>query len=412
MTDRQFPWDVLGIDETDDKKLIKKAYAVLIKQFKPDEDPDKFKEIQEAYQYALQILKNTLKPIMRQNINSESNNTIASDVDITHIEIHDDNKHTISNIKAESYLSFLQNRDYKSYDNCSSQLDKIQKPDEHAIYNSHSLKIKEALYLEFDNMIKAPTKIQAKEENWHFLKNYFDIENLNIRKEIELDMFKNIGYLNQRSLEENKTLIINESILKYFDSIFNWTTNWIEYSNKFPNDIYILNFDLLLNNPNIISNKAGSRFITLRIQALFIDYFLIPISLVLVSIFPVMYFNIKINETWLATYILLSTAGVRLLMELLTKNHFTIGKNNYKLTVLNKNCGPCTKKQILIRHSVFNLQFIVFIILDEMVYHNKLEIFHLLFAIVFISNGISFLTWKKFIHDLASQTTIIQMKHS
>jgi len=51
------PWKTLNIDPTDDKKVIKKAYACLIKQFKPDEHPEKFQEIQEAYQYALQTLK-------------------------------------------------------------------------------------------------------------------------------------------------------------------------------------------------------------------------------------------------------------------------------------------------------------------------------------------------------------------
>lgn len=43
-------WDVLGIEPTQDKKEIKKAYARLLKQYHPEENPEEFKQIQTAYQ--------------------------------------------------------------------------------------------------------------------------------------------------------------------------------------------------------------------------------------------------------------------------------------------------------------------------------------------------------------------------
>lgn len=46
-------WDVLGIEPTQDKKEIKKAYARLLKQYHPEENPEEFKQIQEAYQQCL-----------------------------------------------------------------------------------------------------------------------------------------------------------------------------------------------------------------------------------------------------------------------------------------------------------------------------------------------------------------------
>lgn len=48
-------WDVLGIEPTDDKKAIKKAYAVLLKQNKPDENPSGFAQLHEAYKQALDM---------------------------------------------------------------------------------------------------------------------------------------------------------------------------------------------------------------------------------------------------------------------------------------------------------------------------------------------------------------------
>ena len=46
-------WEVLGIEPTSDKKEIKKAYARLLKQYHPEENPEEFKQIQEAYQHCL-----------------------------------------------------------------------------------------------------------------------------------------------------------------------------------------------------------------------------------------------------------------------------------------------------------------------------------------------------------------------
>lgn len=48
------PWSVLGINETSDKKQIKKAYAVRLKKCRPDENPKAFQELHEAYQAALE----------------------------------------------------------------------------------------------------------------------------------------------------------------------------------------------------------------------------------------------------------------------------------------------------------------------------------------------------------------------
>ena len=46
-------WELLGIEPTSDKKEIKKAYARLLKQYHPEENPEEFKQIQTAYQQCL-----------------------------------------------------------------------------------------------------------------------------------------------------------------------------------------------------------------------------------------------------------------------------------------------------------------------------------------------------------------------
>jgi len=46
-------WDILGISPTTDKKEIRRAYAKMLAKYHPEEHPDKFEEINAAYQWAL-----------------------------------------------------------------------------------------------------------------------------------------------------------------------------------------------------------------------------------------------------------------------------------------------------------------------------------------------------------------------
>ena len=61
-------WKVLGIEPTSDKKEIKKAYARLLKQYHPEENPEEFKQIQEAYQQCLHPDQEIESVSYKQNI--------------------------------------------------------------------------------------------------------------------------------------------------------------------------------------------------------------------------------------------------------------------------------------------------------------------------------------------------------
>ena len=50
-------WEILGIEPTTDIKIIKSAYAKLAKQFNPEEHPEEFKRIFDAYKAASKFAK-------------------------------------------------------------------------------------------------------------------------------------------------------------------------------------------------------------------------------------------------------------------------------------------------------------------------------------------------------------------
>ena len=54
-------WEILGIDETTDEREIKRAYAKMLAKHHPEDEPEKFQEIKEAYDMALKHAKGLVK---------------------------------------------------------------------------------------------------------------------------------------------------------------------------------------------------------------------------------------------------------------------------------------------------------------------------------------------------------------
>ena len=50
-----WPWDVLGIAANADERTVRRAYARLLKQQRPDEDAEAFQRLRYAYESALQM---------------------------------------------------------------------------------------------------------------------------------------------------------------------------------------------------------------------------------------------------------------------------------------------------------------------------------------------------------------------
>ncbi|USH04453.1 J domain-containing protein [Grimontia kaedaensis] len=65
-------WEVLDLEQTTDESVIKKAYRVKLRQHHPEDDPEGFKRVREAYENILQWLKSGADESIEQAISEEA----------------------------------------------------------------------------------------------------------------------------------------------------------------------------------------------------------------------------------------------------------------------------------------------------------------------------------------------------
>ena len=55
--EKQMVFHVLGIDETKDEQIIRDVYRARLKTVNPEDDPEGFKRLREAYETALRLAR-------------------------------------------------------------------------------------------------------------------------------------------------------------------------------------------------------------------------------------------------------------------------------------------------------------------------------------------------------------------
>jgi|GEM_PF-2335483 len=65
-------WDILGIDADSDKRTIKRAYVKLLKQNNPEDDPERFQRIRDAYEQAVAWVESIDEPYIDSNVVAEN----------------------------------------------------------------------------------------------------------------------------------------------------------------------------------------------------------------------------------------------------------------------------------------------------------------------------------------------------
>lgn len=76
-------WDRLDIAPTDDAKQVKKAYAVLLKQHRPDKDPQGYQTLREAYDEAMALVAGGY---VEAELQGESSDSLEIDLEIDSVD--------------------------------------------------------------------------------------------------------------------------------------------------------------------------------------------------------------------------------------------------------------------------------------------------------------------------------------
>jgi hypothetical protein len=164
-------WQILQIEQTQDKKLIKRAYQKLLRVTKPDEKPEEFKVLYEAYQDALAY------------------------------EIYEEDNFEEPDEQIEVEVKHIHQEDQDLY---------------HQIINS------------IDNITHEHTNLEVFNdiENWRFLKDINLINNIELISKISSTLFEEIEEFDEIFDEFS----LNFDVIYYINSFCDWDKNWEKYN--------------------------------------------------------------------------------------------------------------------------------------------------------------------------------------
>jgi len=317
------PFKALNIEPTDDKKVIKKAYAVLIKQYKPDEHPEKFKEIQAAYKMA---------------------------------------------------LSMGQWHEQKQQDNNQSNLGEC-KPETSNFELSDAVVEEQQEYAEqqalIDNLFKqlhqvafAPLQVKSKLESWKFIEDYYKIDDLTLKPQVARKVFKKVAEYNVFQMRVNKTLLIHPKVLLMLNEVFNWGALWEDYQILFPDIYFEVTFHYFENqyienyDRSLIDSKS---FLYKRLISLLIDVFfgfIYTLIFIVLTYYLIDYQNIESIYFELLFIVIFIISSF--MVEFFSQEKATLGKSILSLIVTDDYGNNATKRDVFERHIFSNLLLVPF----------------------------------------------------
>ena len=163
-------WDILGIDPTTDKKKIKKAYAEKTKVYHPEDYPEEFKIVQEAYQWAMKYASKSALDDEDAKIGINTNNSTDEVVEINKKE---------ENKSIEIDYSNLEDEDFKIKDNSKEKTNKKSETNTSDNKKSKDVEIFNEVYNE-----------RTRDDEVDQMRYFLDYIEKKIPKKINMEMFK------------------------------------------------------------------------------------------------------------------------------------------------------------------------------------------------------------------------------
>lgn len=225
-------WQVLNVTETSDYKTIKRAYAKLIKQYRPESHPTEFSLIRQSYEEGCLIAKDKKSPFVTVENVLEPRQEQQSEIYIKQPDF--EAKSDIEFIELDSQLS---NEDQKN-----SILEQIESSSQMSEYNSSVLS-----HTQIKNLIQDYIKCLEKWKEVNFKNNetfksliyHEGLNNIESYREIKyllIDFLQNQIHLIRTPISEKTNIPI--SCLIKLNELFKWSDDGFEFEAYFNEEKY------------------------------------------------------------------------------------------------------------------------------------------------------------------------------
>ena len=232
-------WEILGITPDADKKAIKLAYAKRLKQTRPEDDPEGFKRLYEAYQQALDWQANGYyiayddeqtandpddsQPPAIAEPNEPSHIVVVSKTPLLN-EIPPETKPILTELHLTPPLLQTAAEWQPEPPTTEYYLNQPVAPalPEPTLFND-DLKFDEDWQFFLKGCSTALHTEAARNDPryWNFLNNIPSLTNLEFKEKVSLKLFSHIADANLIALEQ-KTLYIKPAVLNYLNEVFDW----------------------------------------------------------------------------------------------------------------------------------------------------------------------------------------------
>jgi uncharacterized RDD family membrane protein YckC len=229
-------WDILGISQTTDIRQIKKAYSKQLKHNKPDEKPESFQRLHQAYKAALHEARwlaeqltteshGDLKDIIPQAsdmavVNQNNKANIEIQIQYTKLPESFEINYSDSNYTYQQQTTIKENRKYQA------EIDRILSDIETIIHK----------------------RIAYDANSWKFVLESQYILEQDFFDQLSLTILWRIAkYYNEEEYKEQGDFRIDTEVLFYLNAIFRWDLHVYDYSSYLQNKHGICQFNKLKN---------------------------------------------------------------------------------------------------------------------------------------------------------------------
>jgi len=229
-------WEILGVEPWTNKKSIKVAYARRLKQTRPDDDPQGFRELHDAYKEALALIakgdaSKTRKSVADNCLELAPSFVLAEPVGQVRLKTMKllAPSHTDVGDADEIREIYLPPR----ADPVITVEDLMRTPEQDGVAENWADNWN-ALFDRVNALINDEDSGNDV-ASWAFLERFPALQDIEFRAQVSDALFAKVSEANEISLQ-NGSLLFKPPVLNYFNHLFAWEQNWLQNKQTYSDD--------------------------------------------------------------------------------------------------------------------------------------------------------------------------------